>query len=293
MVRSKRWGVIGLLMAATLILASCSLLDSDDPNPQAPTATEQATTTTPDPSPSISATLSATVTPSPTVTPEPTATSTATPTPTVSPTPTPDPITRQPFAEVVAPYTVLTNYTLHYASTTTNTADDSKLNALLELQQHAADQFHLLSAGTNPHVQPLELWLIGDQAFTTMPNGAIEPIGGAIDPNLFSIKSYFAPIPDLTGVAVARKAGVEEVDGRLAMHFEVEAEQLMGADLKLPADVASIEGNLDVWIDQELGFLSRIEGNIEWQAADGSQFRTELEMKISGVNATPEIQVPS
>lgn len=175
----------------------------------------------------------------------------------------------------------------------TTTGDSPETTALINYDQQSPTRYHLLSAGTNPNILPLEVWILDDQVFTTLPDGTITAVPGDVDANLFRPDEYLRRVPDLSAVEHATHIGREEVNGRPAQHFQLDAEELDAAVLRLPTDPVLMEGTLEVWVDSEHNFVSQITGTVEWEDADGNQHSTEMSYQISEVGTTPEIQSPA
>ena len=278
--------ILGGVLIASLLFAACSINGGDDDDSTA-TATE-------DVAPDFTATEAqeptATETPEPTATPEPTptetATATATPEPTSTPTATPIPIEENPFAEVPSPDLVLENYTVtYYAEIETPEGDPEMIDIFIE--QSAPDRYHLRAG------EEVEIWVIdGATYFRNPDDGSVFQVPTAVDPGLVSPAAYLIQIPSPAGIPEALRVGEEDVDGRPAIHYSVDADQIEQFGLADDDTVTDPEGDIDVWIDQELGFISRMEIDAEWTDETGARQSAVIDLLITDVGTTAEIAPP-
>jgi hypothetical protein len=275
----------GLLLLA-LLLAACSVSgdDDDDAPPTAtadappPTATEAAA-----PTDTAEPELSATAT----ETPEPTATATLTPTPTNTPTPSPTPYPEigNPFGNLTQPNDVLENFTLSYRGEFSG-PEDTVEGIEIFIEQSSPTRYHLRTdAG-------VEIWVVEDQTYFRNPDGSVFPIQSAVDPILISPAAYLIQIPDPRAVPSALEVGRDDVEGRPATMYSVDPAQIEQFGLSGEQTVQNPEGRIEVWVDEELGFVSRLRVDVEWTDENGQERKARTRLLVSNVGATPEIQPP-
>lgn len=298
MFRRYAWIAIGVLIT-TMLVAACSISggDDDESDDSAPTVTE-ASQPDQDLTPTATTAASATATPentaTPTNTPEPTATATATqtstptpsPTPTATPTATPIPIVENPFADAPSADAVLENYTVDYSGTF-ETPEGGTESIEIFIEQSDSTHYHLRAG------EDVEIWVVGDTTYFRNPDdGSIFPIPAAVDPGLVSPAAYLIQVPDPANVPQALSVGVDDIDGRPATHFSVDADQINQFGLADDQEITDPEGDIDIWIDQELGFISQMEMDVEWTDEEGVRQSAVLSLLISRVGTTPEIVAP-
>ena len=286
----RHFVVIIAIIAITTILSACSISgDSDDPDPSptevadiAPTATDAPDVPTATTEPTATAT--ATTTPTSTATPEPTATATATPSPT--PTATPIPIVQNPFADAPSPDLVLENYTITYfGEFDTENTDPETLDLFVE--QSSPAHYHL-RAGTE-----VELWVIEDATYFRNPeDGSVFQIPSAVDPGLISPAAYLIQVPNPANVPQALEVGTDEVEGRPATHYSVSGDLIALFNQAEDQTVNDPEGEINVWIDQELGFVSKMDVDMEWTDETGVRQSAIIDLVVSMVGTTAEISAP-
>ncbi len=282
-------------LVLSLVLSACSLSESnnDDPATAAatvtadtvpPSATESgAPTSTALPSPTEQATATSTETPEPTATSSPTAT--PSPTPTSTPTATPIPVIENPFDNVPQPDTVLENFTVSYQGEFA-TPEGGVESIEVFIEQSSPTRYHLRAAAG------VEIWVIDDATFFRNPDGSVFQIQSAIDPVLVSPAAYLIQIPNPADVPSALQVGQEEIEGRLATHYQVDADQIGQFGLAQDQTVTDPEGEIDIWIDVELGFISRMHVDVEWTNESGARQSAVAELLVSAVGTTQEIQAP-
>ncbi len=301
MLRRLAWLAVGALTIAIVVSAcSVSVGGDDESDDSAPTATEASqpdledgtptATEAPAPTDEPQATATATGTPEPTVTSTATATSTPeptlTPTPSATPTATPIPIVENPFANAPAADAVLENYTVEYSGTF-ETPEDGIETIELFIEQSDPTHYHL-RAGAE-----VEIWVIDTTTYFRNPDdGSIFPIPAAVDAGLVSPAAYLIQVPNPANVPQALAVGEDDIDGRPATHYSVTAEQIEQLGLADDQQITDPEGDFDVWIDQELGFISQMAIDAEWTDEAGVRQSAVLDLVITRVNTTPEIVAP-
>jgi hypothetical protein len=281
--------VCGILVLA-LAISGCSISGDDDdpatatadvaPPTQAdsidPTATELASPTEP-------ASATATETTEPTATSSPTATASSTAT--ASATATELPEVENPFANVPQPDTVLENFTLSYQGEFGPPQGETESLEIF-IEQSAPTRYHLRAAAG------VEIWVIEDATYFRNPDGSVFQIQSAIDPVLVSPAAYLIQIPDPADVPSALQVGQDDVDGRSATHYQVEADQVGRFGLAQDQTITDPDGEIEIWVDDELGFISRMLVDVEWTDETGSRQSAVAELLITAVGTTQEIQAP-
>ena len=280
-------------IVAGLILSACSLNDDAESEPTAaiapdqqpsPTPTERATATNPPEATSTPLPPTATTPPIPTATPTPTTPPTPTPTPTA--TATPIPIVENPFANAPSPDAVLDNYTISYTGEF-NLPDGSTETLEIFIEQSSANRYHLRAG---PEV---EIWVVDDATYFKNPDdGTIFLVPSAVDSGLVSPAAYLIQVPDPAEVPQALAVGSESIDGRQAVHYVVTVEQFAQFGVTEGQTVLDPEGEIEVWIDDELGFISQMLMDVEWTDETGQRQDALINLTVTAVGSTPEIVAP-
>lgn len=281
---------------AALILASCSISggddDDDSPPPTATATDEPANTATLAPelteTETAAPTATGTATPEPTSSPTATAspTATSTPTSTSTPTATPIPIVQNPFENVPPPDIVLENYKVIYAGEVI-TPEGGTETLDIAIEQSSPTRYHL-KAG-----EEVEIWVIEDATYFRNPDdGSIFQIPSAVDPGLVSPAAYLIQVPDPANVPEALSTGEEEVDGRPAAHYSVSADQIGAFGLAEGETINDPEGTIEIWIDNELGFISQMDIDVEWTDENGTRQSADIDLLVFDVGTTGEIAPP-
>ena len=160
-----------------------------------------------------------------------------------------------------------------------------------DIQQSATDRYHLKadSSGTN-----LEIWKIGDQAFIAQAGGEPAPLPEGSDTALFSPVTFLQVIPPIDAAANAQDLGTETIDGRSARHYRLSADDyLNGVPFLGEQEFSDAEGQLDIWVDDELKTPLRQQGEVTWTNADGSDGRFTIDYQLTAIGSTPDVQAPA
>jgi hypothetical protein len=286
--------LLGVMMLASFV-AACSISGDDDDDNDSPTVTEAPQpAVSPTPTTVASPTETAASTERPTSTPEPTPTATSTstatpeptPTPTATPTATPIPIVDAPFANAPTLDSVLENYTVTYNGEFEN-PDGSIESIAIFVEQSNPTHYHL-KVGTD-----VEIWFIEAATYFRNPaDGSVFLIPSAVDPGLVSPAAYLIQVPNPEKVPQALSVGTEDVGGRPATHYSVTADQIDKFGLVDDQTVNDPEGDVDIWVDQELGFISQMKMDVDWTDETGTRQSAVLDLLISNVGSTAEIVAP-
>lgn len=289
----SRWALkIVCVAAISLALAACSINGDSDSDP-APTPTPESTAIS---EPSATAMSTATLEPTATETPEPTATATVTPSPTPSPTPTPtatpDPRVSNPFNQVVTPDVALDNYTLQYTGRYRTDATDPDISILVE--QSSPDAYHIrLNRNDTSPGESAEFWVLDGTTYYRSPDGSVFELPGTGDLNLQSPSAYIILIPEVTGVFEARALGEEQVEGRPAIHYQMDPQALQRIGIDGTQTMTDAEGVIDVWIDIQGGFVSRLTADVTWINAENQPDLAQIDYSVTQIGTTPAIQPPA
>lgn len=190
----------------------------------------------------------------------------------------------EPFAGLRQPDAVLENFTVSYRGEF-ETSQGGVEGIEIFIEQSSPNRYHLRSG---PDV---EIWVIDGATYFRNPDGSVFQIQSAVDPVLVSPAAYLIQIPNPSNVAEATEVGDEDVQGRPAMYYRIEAERLDEFGLT-EGTVEDPEGEIDVWIDQEHGYISKMLVEVEWEDENGERQSAQLELIVSEVGTTPEVQPP-
>jgi hypothetical protein len=217
------------------------------------------------------------------------------PTPTRTPTPRPTatatPIPTEPLGEI-APIdpNVLTNYSLSTNIELKGIPSQSDFAMSLLILQSAPDHYYLRSTSGESGI---ESWLIDGTTYLTQADGSVASIPEGSDTALFSPALLVQTIPAISGEVASIKVGIEEVSGRQATHYTVDGEDLLDGTSWLPGGTASdIDGQVDIWIDNELHVITRQESNVTWENSDGSQGSFVGHYELTNIGTTEPVTAP-
>lgn len=279
-------GIGSLLLAATLLGACVVGSDDDDPTAMVEAtvaATEAASPTVTAGETATTSTAPATATAVPAM-PDSTATSTPSPTPTVTPIP------KTPLG-AMAPLnpTVIQNFTVSTNVELRGIPNQSDFATSLLILQSAPDHYYLKSSTGD---SGLESWLVDGTTYLTQADGSVAELPDGSDTALFSPTLLVQTIPMLSSETPSISLGTEDVAGRQATHYQIEAADLLSTTPWLPADTTNDAGQVDVWVDTEFGIVLRQEANVTWQNADGSSGSYVVRYEVTNVGTTEPVRAP-
>ena len=226
------------------------------------------------------------VLPTPTVS-SPTPTSTSTPRPTATVTPIP----KEALGEI-APLdpSGLPNYTLTTDIELRGVPGQSDFTMSLLIIQAAPDHYYLRSTSGN---SGLESWLVDGTTYLTQADGSVAALPADSDTALFSPSLLVQTVPRISSDTLAVNVGPEDVNGRQTTHKRVDGKDLLANANWLPGDGASnIEGQVDIWIDNETGIILRRESNVRWQNPDGSGGVLIERHDVTNISTTERVTAP-
>jgi hypothetical protein len=160
----------------------------------------------------------------------------------------------------------------------------------LLILQAAPNHYYLKSTSGESGI---ESWLVDGTTYLTQADGSVARLPDGSDTALFSPALLVQTIPNVSGDTVGIDLGVEDVGGRQATHYQIDAEDLFETAPWLPGDSATdIEGQVDVWIDTELRIILRQESNVRWENADGSPGSFVGHYEVTNVTTTEPVTAP-
>jgi hypothetical protein len=282
---SRRLVWIAVVLVASALLSACIVGSDDDP-----TATVEATTApTEAASPSTAeSTATATQVPS-TPTPEP-PTATATSTSTPSPTPTATAIPKVPLGAITALNpSAIQNFSLSTDVELRGVPNQTDFVTSLLILQSAPNHYYIRSTTGG---SGLESWLVDGTTYLTQADGSVAELPDGSDTALFSPALLVQTIPTLSNETLATPLGFEDVSGRQATRYQIDAEDLLASTSWLPADVRDEDGQVDVWIDTELGIVLRQDANVTWENGDGTAGSYIIRYEVTNVGTTEPVRAP-
>jgi hypothetical protein len=298
------WAICALL-ALSLTIAACGGGDDDDVTPTAeaaaatetPAAISQETpTTASDPTPTVEATATLqapTATAQPATPTQAQAAATATSPATATPTGT---VEEDLLADIeMLDPELLPNFTLVMRIEMRGVPgelEDMDEDAIfdLEIEQSALDNYHMRF---NSADMVIEIWSVDGMTYITEDDGSIVSLPGS-DMGFFSPSLFLQTVPPLDSELQARRTGEETVSGRQTTRYEVSAENYLALselfeDGMVPDDA---DGELVLWVDNELNIPIRYDADITWTNTDGTDGVLLMNYLISDIGSTPRVEAP-
>lgn len=277
-----------------LLLAGCSIGGDDATStatsaPSAPTATSTVETSA---SPTEAEASPETASPTTSASPTAAASPTRSASPTVAASPTATAAPESAIGEIVQlDANQVPNFTLAINIQASGIGGPGDVTIAYQIDQSATDRFHLKA---NNSGTALELWKIGEDSYIAQAGGdpARQPEG--TDTTLFSPATFLQIVPTVPAETNAQDLGTETIDGRTTQHRRISAElYLQQASFLGGTAVTHPDGELDIWIDSELKTPLKMEGDLTWTNADGSDGKFNIDYQLTQVGSTPEVQAPA
>lgn len=246
---------------------------------------------TPDMTPDTAAT--------PDTTPDTAATPDVATTPDTAATPegTPD-VGEGPFTELAELAADVPNFTLEFTGRFENVPDDTGdiFSADLEmmLAQSEPDVYHIRLVSTGDEDLQIEVWALTTATYISESGSApVElPAGLAAE---FAPAEMLMILPPVELLQTAEEVGEDEVDGRTATEYRVDAQQ---AVLVLVAEgedvnVSNPQGEMNIWVDDELGIIVQMTADITFDNEDGTEGSIVIDYLVSDIGETDDIEAPT
>lgn len=190
------------------------------------------------------------------------------------------------------------NFTLHFNGDFENVPDpeggtmtSGKIDTTLE--QSEPGVYHLAFQNEGEQAVNAEIWSLGDRSFISQNGSTPVEVPGGIDDQV-SPSSMLMVLPPIESLDMAEEVGQEDVSGRSATHYRLNAEQAAQMLAGEGATVSDADGELDIWIDEDLGFLLQVTGeNVTWTNEDGTSAAVTIDYMVSDIGETPDVEAPS
>lgn len=282
-----------LVWAGTLVLVAglfggC-IVGSDDADPTSTVEASPSRTAATAADPTVTAAPSATETTAPpTQTPVP---PTATATPTPRPTATATPLPKVPIGTITPlDPDVVMNYSLSTEIELRGVPGQSDFVMSLLILQAAPNRYYLKSTSGGSGI---ESWLVDGTTYLTQADGSVAQLPDGSDTALFSPALLVQTAPIVSGETAGVNLGTEDVGGRQTTRYRIEAEDLFATAPWLPGDNATnIDGQVEVWIDNELSIIMRQVSDVRWENADGTPGSYVGRYEVTNVTTTEPVTAP-
>ena len=190
------------------------------------------------------------------------------------------------------------NFTVNFTGNFENVPDDlgELYSAEMEmtLRQSEPDVYYMRLMTTGEEAIEAEIWSLPDATYISEDGEtAVElPAGLA---NEFAPAEALTIVPDVAVLENAEEVGEDEVNGRTATEYVVDAEQAamilvaQGEDV----NISNPEGDMRIWIDEELGVVLQMTADITFENEDGSEGSIDVEYEVSDIGDTEDIEAPA
>jgi hypothetical protein len=201
-----------------------------------------------------------------------------------------------PFAELGDLQADVPNFTLDFTGHFENVPDDTGeiFSADLEmmLMQSEPDIYHLTFITTGDEAIELEVWSLADATYIAESGDTPVELPGGMAAE-FAPANLLIIVPPVEALLVAEEVGQEDVNGRSTTHYRVDAEDAAVILAPEGTEINDAEGDMDIWIDDELGIVLQMTADVTWTNADDTDAEVTIDYMVSDVGDTDDIEAPS
>lgn len=205
-----------------------------------------------------------------------------------------------PFADLGDLQSDVPNFTLDFTGSFENVPDDTgeifSADVEMLLLQNEPDVYHLSFMSTGDDAVEIEVWSLADATYISESGETPIELPGGVAAEL-APANVLVIVPPVETLAVAEEIGQEDVNGRSATHYRVAAEDaamvLAMGFAPEGTEINDAEGDMDIWIDNELGIVLQMMADVTWINADDTDAAVIIDYVVSDVDETDDIEAPS
>lgn len=201
-----------------------------------------------------------------------------------------------PFADVADVQTDVPNFTLDFTGTFENVPDDTGeiFSADLDmlLTQSEPDVYHLSFMTTGDDAIEIEVWSLPDATFIAESGAAPVELPGGFASE-FAPSNVLVIVPPVDTLAAAEEVGPDEINGRDATHYRVDAEAAALILATQGVEINDPEGEMEIWLDDELGFMLQMIADVTWTNDDDTEAAVTIDYSVSDVGETDDVEAPT
>jgi hypothetical protein len=185
----------------------------------------------------------------------------------------------------------LPNFTMTMMMDMRGIPDSEDANVEFDVRQSSVENYYVR---IDSEGAVLESWLVDGTNYVRQEDGTLVEVPGAVEAGLVSPGMFVSTVPSLEAEVEAYRVGEDEVSGRDTTHYRIPGEELlsMSGFLGDNPDISDVEGEADVWIDDELNILIKQTADITWTNGDGSDGALQYDYLIDDIGSTARIDAP-
>ena len=203
-----------------------------------------------------------------------------------------------PFGELDDLTADVPNFSLEFMAQFENVPDDtgSLFSADLDmmLAQSEPDVYHLQLTTTGDEALDVEVWSLPDATYLSESgDSAVElPAGLASE---FAPTEALTVMPPVELLQNAEEVGEDEVNGRTATEYRVDAEDALMILMAQGQDVnvSNPEGEMNIWVDEELNVVIQMTADVTFEHEDGEEGSIVIDYMVTDIDETEDIEAPS
>lgn len=213
---------------------------------------------------------------------------------------TPDDSTGQGmFGDVTQIADEVDNFTLDLTTNVSNLPDGmgvvNSADATVALAQSEPQVYHLMMDASGDQPFQLEIWSLPDAVY--IAEDGDDPI--QLPPEMATLYTpgevLMMVVPPVELLQTADEAGQEEIDGRTATRYDVDAETAM-AMLMAQGQMSGVtnpQGEMQIWVDEELDVVIQMMVDITFENEDGTEGSIMIDLQVTDIDETTDIESPS
>lgn len=190
----------------------------------------------------------------------------------------------------------VSNFTLNFTGDFENVPDDTGafFTAGMEMFLEQTDQetYHLRFVTTGDEAAELEMWSLEDATYIAEAGGEPIPLPAGTAGQVAPTEALMV-VPPVETLENAEEVGEDEVDGRTATHYRVDPEEAATILVSQNVEISNPQGDMDIWIDEELEIVLRMTADITFENTDGSEGAVQTDYEVTSIDETEEIEAPS
>ncbi len=159
----------------------------------------------------------------------------------------------------------------------------------LMVEQSSVDNYHLVVSGFGLDEQA-EVWVVDGSTHVAGPGGLTFELPSIADSVIGSPSDYLIQVPEINTISGATEVGTEEIDGRSTTHYEVDPSEI--SEFTDGSEFNDATGTIDIWIDDELSIVIKMDVDVEWTDQNSDQQRVDYLYTLSNIGSTPDVQAP-
>ncbi len=201
-----------------------------------------------------------------------------------------------PFVDLGELQAQVENFTLEMTGSFENVPDETgatfSSNIEMFLQQSEPDVYQLRFVTEGDEEIALEMWALPDATYISESGADPVELPGGLTSE-FSPAEFLMIVPPVETLEDVEEVGPDEVNGRPATLYRVDAEQAAGLLVAQGVEIEDPQGEMEIWIDDGLGVMVQMISDITFTNTDGTEGSASLEYRVTDIDETMPVEAPA